>query len=161
MLSLLSFLFLSSVADAKEITSDQGIGVGINTWFGDIPALSVRYSLPVVGENTNQWELQAEGLVGFSSSAADRSSALFGARILSAIVIEDNLNLLAGGGAGVAIQNKTLALQLQPAVEAQFFLFGLDFISFNAGLGVDITMGAGENAIGTAGKVLGGFHYWF
>ena len=161
MLSIFSLLAFSSLAQAKEISSDQGIGVGINTWFGDMTTLSVRYSLPTTGEIAEKWELQVEGLAGLSIEPNTRSRSLVGGRILSAIVIEDNLNLLVGGGTGVIITNKTAALYLQPSLEAQFFLFGLDFLSFNAGAGVDITMGQGENALSTSGKVLGGFHYWF
>jgi hypothetical protein len=161
MFSLVSLLLLSSTAQAKEITSDRGIGVGINNWFGDIPAISVRYSLPISGVNTKEWELQGEVLGGFNFDASTRTSAIVGGRLLSAIVIEDNLNILAGGGVGFAIINKSVALHLQPAVEAQFFLFGLEYLSFNSGLGLDITMGNGESGIGTSGRILGGFHYWF
>lgn len=161
MFSLVSLLLISSTAQAKEITSDRKIGVGVNSWFGDIPAISVRYSLPVSGENTQNWELQGEVLGGFNYDASTRTSAIMGGRLLSAIVIEDNLNLLAGGGVGIAIINKSVALHLQPAVEAQFFLFGLEYLSFTSGLGLDITMGNGESGIGTSGKILGGFHYWF
>lgn len=162
MFSLCSFLlFFSSPVQAKEIDSDYGVGVGLNNWFGDIPALSVRYSIPVTGQTTDKWELQAEILGGFDFDASTRTNAIMGGRLLSAMVIEDNLNLLAGAGAGVAIMNKSVALHLQPAIEAQYFIFGLEYLSFNTGVGLDVTMGSGENAVSTSGKVLAGFHYWF
>jgi len=154
-----TLLFLSHTAHAKDL--DGSIGVGLNNWFGDIPAISVRYGIPVTTNSTKQWELQAEGLFGFAIDPSERTSALAGMRILTGVVVEDNLNVMAGAGTGVVIINETMALKLQPALEAQYFLFGLEFLSFNAGLGLDITLGSGENSASTSGAVLGGFHYWF
>jgi hypothetical protein len=154
-----TILFLSNTASAKDL--DGRIGVGINTWFGDIPAISVRYSAPTMGDVPQKWELQAEGLFGYAIDPSERTSALAGVRILSGVVVEDNLNLMAGAGAGFVIINETLALRIQPAMEIQYFLFGLEFLSFNAGLGMDVTLGSGENGSKTSGAVLGGFHYWF
>ena len=54
------------------------------------------------------------------------------------------INLLAGGGAGDTVINKSAALHLQPALEAQCFVFGLDCLGFNTGVGLDVTMGSGE-----------------
>ena len=154
-----TLLFLSSTAQAKDL--DGSIGVGINTWFGEIPTLSARYAAPLPGDSQRPWELQVEGLFGFSVDPSTRTSALAGLRILSGVVVEDNMNLLAGAGAGIAIINETTALRLQPSLEVQYFLFGLEFLSFNAGLGLDLTLGNGENGAQTSGAVLGGFHYWF
>ena len=92
MFSLCSFLLLSSTAQAKEINSDYGIGVGLNNWFADIPSVSVRYSIPVTGQNTDKWELQIEALTGLNIDPSARTTAVVGGRVLSAIVIEDNLN---------------------------------------------------------------------
>ena len=154
-----TLLFLSNTAHAKDL--DGSIGVGLNNWFGDIPALSIRYAAPRPGEDQKQWELQAEGFFGFAIDPSERTSALAGMRILSGVVVEDNLNVLAGAGTGVVVINETMALRLQPAVEVQYFLFGLEYLSFNTGLGLDITLGSGENGAKTSGTVLGGFHYWF
>ena len=161
MFSFCSFLFFSATAQAKEINSDYGVGVGLNNWFSEIPAISVRYSVPITGQNTEKWELQMEALTGINIDPSERTTAVLGGRLLSALVIEDNLNLLAGGGAGITIINKSVALQLQPALEAQYFIFGLEYLSFNTGVGLDVTMGSGENTLSTSGKVLAGFHYWF
>ena len=150
---------LLSTVQAKDL-SDNPIGVGINNWYNkNIPALSLRYTLPFTGNTNGQFHL--EGLAGVSVDPSTRSQSFVAGRILSAIVIEDNLNLLAGGGVGIGWQNKTAVMQLQPSLEVQYFLFGLDYLSFESGVGIDINIGAGENSIATSGKVLGGFHYWF
>jgi hypothetical protein len=154
-----TLLLLTNPANAKDL--DGGLGIGINTWFGDIPAISVRYAAPISSDSPTQWELQAEALFGFSTDPSERSSVLAGGRILTGVVVEDNLNLLVGGGAGITVINESIALKLQPAFEVQYFLFGLEFLSFNAGIGLDLTLGSGENAAATSGSVLGGFHYWF
>lgn len=161
MFSLCSLLLFSSTAQAKEINSDYGIGVGLNNWFSEIPAISVRYAVPITGQTTDKWEIQMEALTGLNIDPSARTTAVFGGRVLSAMVIEDNLNLLAGGGIGMTVINKSVALQIQPAVEAQYFIFGLEYLSFNTGVGLDVTMGSGENKVATSGKVLAGFHYWF
>ena len=80
--------------------------------------------------------------------------------VLTAVVVEDNLNLLAGAGAGFGWVNQTAVLQFQPALEVQYFLFSLEYLSFESGVGLDISLGAGEKTR-TSGKLLGGFHYWF
>ena len=152
------FGFLTQ-AHAKDL-SETTVGVGVNNWYNnDVPALSLRYSLPFYSNPNGQFHI--EGLVGLSVDPSTRSQSFVAGRILSAVVIEDNMNLLAGGGVGIGWQNKTAVMQFQPALEAQYFLFGLDYLSFESGVGLDITLGSGENAIATSGKILGGFHYWF
>jgi hypothetical protein len=161
MLPLLG-LFFSSPVVAKEL-QDTPIGIGINTWYTyDAPCLSVRYVLPTNSIAAMQdVQIQVEGLLGTSITPSTRSSGIIGGRILSAVVIEDNLNILAGAGVGLGVINKTTVFQLQPSMEAQYFLFGLENLSFSSGLGVNITLGTGENSVATAGSVFGGFNYWF
>ena len=157
MLALL--IFLTQSANAKELNG--AVGVGLNNWFGEIPALSVRYATPIATSSAKQWGIQAEGLLGLSIDPSTRTSSVAGLRILTNIVIEDNLNVLAGAGTGITVINETTAIKIQPAIEVQYFLFGLEYLSFNAGVGLDVTMGSGENTAKTSGAVLGGFHYWF
>ena len=160
---MLSLLFgLLCTAQAKDL-SKMTLGVGVNNWYNaDIPALSVRTTMPLSSQSEEHLgQLHLEGLLGFSSDPSSRNQSFMAARVLTAVVVEDNLNVLAGAGAGLGLVNKTALLQLQPALEVQYFLFGLDFLSFESGVGLDISLGAGENSIKTSGKVLGGFHYWF
>lgn len=153
------FLGFLNIASAKDL-AETPIGVGVNNWYNnDVPAVSIRYTLPFSSNPNGQFHI--EGLAGISVDPSTRSQSFIAGRILSAVVIEDNLNLLAGGGVGIGWQNKTAVMQLQPALEAQYFLFGLDYLSFESGVGLDITLGSGENSIATSGKILGGFHYWF
>jgi hypothetical protein len=153
---------LLTQAHAKDM-SDTTIGVGINNWYHQtIPALSVRTVMPLSAQSEGSLgQLHLEGLIGFSADPSTRSQAFVAGRVLTAVVVEDNLNLLAGAGTGLGWVNQTAVLQLQPALEAQYFLFGLEYLSFESGVGIDITLGAGENAIQTSGKLLAGFHYWF
>lgn len=153
------FLGILTTANAKDL-SDNPVGIGVNNWFNsDITALSARYVLPFSDNPMGQFHI--EGLAGLSVDPSTRSQGFVAGRVLSAVVIEDNLNLLAGGGVGLGWVNKTAIIQLQPSLEAQYFLFGLEYLSFESGVGLDIHMGTGENSIATSGKILGGFHYWF
>ena len=61
--------------------------------------------------------------------------------VLTAVVVE-NLNVLAGAGAGFVGQSNC-SPSFQPALEVQYFLFGLEYSSFESGVG-DISLGAGE-----------------
>ena len=159
MITLPLLLGWMSTVQAKDL-SDSPLGIGVNTWYNsDIPALSVRYILPFSSNPNGQFHI--EGLVGTSIHPSTRTQSFVAGRILSAVVIEDNLNVLAGAGVGLGWINKTSVLQFQPALETQYFLFGLDYLSFESGVGLDIVLGSGENTFQTTGKILGGFHYWF
>jgi hypothetical protein len=149
-------------AHAKDL-DENTVGVGVNNWYHeDIPAFSVRTTLPLSQESESHLgQLHLEGLVGFSSDPSTRTQAFLAGRVLTAVIVEDNLNVLAGTGAGFGWVNQTAVLQFQPALEVQYFLFGLEYLSFESGVGMDITLGSGENSIRTSGKLLGGFHYWF
>ena len=149
-------------AHAKDL-SETTVGVGVNNWYHeDIPALSVRTMLPLSSESESSLgQLHVEGLLGFDSDPSSRTKTFLAGRVLTAVVVEDNLNVLAGAGAGFGWVNQTAVLQFQPALEVQYFLFGLEYLSFESGVGLDISLGAGENSARTSGKLLGGFHYWF
>lgn len=149
-------------AHAKDL-SDTTVGVGVNNWYHEsIPALSVRTMLPLSSQSESSLgQLHVEGLLGFDSDPSSRTKTFLAGRVLTAVVVEDNLNVLAGAGAGFGWVNQTAVLQFQPALEIQYFLFGLEYLSFESGVGLDISLGAGENSVSTSGKLLGGFHYWF
>ena len=155
------FGFLTQ-AHAKDL-SETTVGVGVNNWYNqETPALSVRTMLPLSSQSESSLgQLHLEGLLGFSSDPSARTKTLIAGRVLTAVVVEDNINVLAGAGAGFGWVNQTAVLQFQPAFEVQYFLFGLEYLSFESGVGLDISLGAGENSARTSGKLLGGFHYWF
>ena len=155
------FGFLTQ-AHAKDL-SETTVGVGVNNWYNnDIPALSVRTVLPLSSQSESSLgQLHVEGLMGLSTDPSSRTKTFVAGRVLTAVVVEDNLNVLAGGGAGFGWVNQSAVLQFQPALEVQYFLFGLEYLSFESGVGMDISLGAGENSARTSGKLLGGFHYWF
>ena len=69
--------------------------------------------------------------------------------------------VLAGGGGGFLMLNGTGALRLQPAMEFQYFFMGLDNLSFTAGVGLNVDVGAGNSKVELASSMLGGLHYWF
>ena len=155
------FGFLTQ-AHAKDL-SETTLGVGVNNWYNnDIPALSVRTVLPLSSQSESSLgQLHVEGLIGLSTAPSSRTQTFVAGRVLTAVVVEDNLNVLAGAGAGFGWVNQSAVLQFQPALEIQYFLFGLEYLSFESGVGMDISLGAGENSARTSGTVLGGFHYWF
>lgn len=155
------FGFLTQ-AHAKDL-SETTVGVGVNNWYNnDIPALSVRTVLPLSSQSESSLgQLHVEGLIGLSTAPSSRTQTFVAGRVLTAVVVEDNLNVLAGAGAGFGWVNQSAVLQFQPALEIQYFLFGLEYLSFESGVGMDISLGAGENSARTSGTVLGGFHYWF
>ena len=154
-MNLLVLTFLST-ASAKDL--DKRIGVGLDNWLSDSVSISARYGLPLPN---NLYEAQLEGLLGFSTSPTNPNKFLIGARALYAVVVEDNKNLLITGAlAGMNIDGLA-ALRLQPGLEAQFFLMGLDNLSLSAGMGVNFDLGTGNTKVELSGSALGGFHYWF
>lgn len=145
-----------SAVEAKDL--DTRLGVGVNNWFASQPSLSVRYALPLPAE---QQETQVEAVLGFSTDPSSPSALTIGGRAVYAVVVEDNLNVFAGGGAGFLMLNGTGALRLQPAMEFQYFFMGLDNLSFSAGVGMNIDIGKGNNKLELSSSMLGGLHYWF
>ena len=150
------FLLMMSNVEAKDL--DTRVGVGVNNWFASQPSVSIRYALPLPVE---QQETQVEAVLGFSTDPSSPSALTIGGRALYAVVVEDNLNVFAGGGAGFLMLNGTGALRLQPAMEFQYFFMGLDNLSFTAGVGMNIDVGKGNNKVELSSSMLGGLHYWF
>ena len=131
---------------------------GVNNLFASQPAVALRYGVPL---SLREQETQVEAVLGFSTDPSAPSTLTLGGRVLYAVVVEDNLNVLAGGGAGFLMLNGTGALRLQPAMEFQYFFMGLDNLSFTAGVGLHVDVGAGNSKVELASSMLGGLHYWF
>ena len=160
------FLFLmglfSGTASAKDM--DGRIGVGVNQWFGSMPTVSAKYGIPLRNINTNissDLEIQSELCFGFSTDPTEPNELVFAGRFLYGMVVEDNMNLMAGGGMGVIRIDDFSVLRLQPGLEAQIFPVGVPNLSINAGFGLNLDLGSTEGRTGTAGTALAGFHYWF
>jgi hypothetical protein len=156
MLPAITALLLSSTAFAKDM--DGRYAVGINTWLGDTPTLSARFAIPMPKEII---ETQAEAVFGFSTSPASPNQLVAGGRLLYGVVVEDNMNVLAGGGMAFMMTNGTATLRLQPAVEVQYFLMGLDNLSLTAGGGANLDIGKGNSKAEIDATAMGGVHYWF
>lgn len=160
------FLFilgiLSGFASAKDM--DGRIGLGVNQWFGSMPAISAKYGIPLRNINSNistDLEIQTELCFGFSTDPTEPDELVFAGRFLYGMVVEDNMNLMAGGGMGVIRIDDFSVLRLQPGFEAQIFPMGAPNLSISAGLGLNLDLGSTEGRTGTAGTALAGFHYWF
>jgi len=153
---LLALLLSASSADAKDLRSR--LGVGFHQQFGSVTTLSARYGLPMPKPTQS---LQLEADVGFDFTDGDPAAFFAGGRALYGVVAEDNLNLYLGAGAGYAVSGTSGFVRLQPAVGAEFFLFGLENLGFSVEWGVTIDLGAetGVSTFGTAPNAA--VHYYF
>jgi hypothetical protein len=145
-------LLLPSTAAAKDLRGR--IGVGFQSQLGQSAALSARYALPMPKPTQN---MQLELDVGFDVGA-DTTAFMAGGRALYGFLAEDNLTLYGAGG--VAWLGGDDNLRVQPALGAEFFLFGLENLGFSAEWGVNIDMGA-SSGVRTFGTAAAGVHYWF
>ena len=153
---LLGALVTPSAAHAKDLRNR--LGVGVNSWFGHVHAVSVRWGLPTADPAMN---IQVEGDFGLAANGATGQSDLFaGGRLLYAVVAEDNMNLSLSAGAGYLGTAAGGQFRLQPAATVDFFLFGLENLGFTGGFGVDLDLGS-TSGVATTGGVIGGLHYWF
>jgi hypothetical protein len=151
-------LLISPVAHAKDLRNR--IGVGFNNQFGHASSLSVRYGLPWNKEAIN---LQLELLAGVDLDSDDTTTDAVsaGARVLYAIVAEDNMNLYAAAGLGWVSHDGEAGVRLQPGLSAQFFLFGLENLGFSADWGLSLDVGT-NSAVASFTSAPGmGLHYYF
>ncbi len=151
-------LLFSPAVQAKDLRNR--VGVGFNNQFGHASSLSARYGLPWSDEAIN---LQLELLAGVELDNDDTTTEAIsaGARVLYAIVAEDNMNLYAAAGLGWVSYDGVAAMRLQPGLSAQFFLFGLENLGFSADWGVSLDLGS-PSAIASFTSAPGmGLHYYF
>lgn len=150
-------LLAPSVASAKDLGGR--VGVGFIHSFGDQSALSVRYGLPLGDPALN---VQLEAFGGFAANTASTGWLVAGGRGLYAVVVEDNLNLYVGAGAGLLTDQATRqqALRIQPTMGAEFFLFGLENLGFMTEWGINVDLGD-ATGVSTAANAGVGVHYWF
>ena len=150
-------IFLSSVF-AKDL--DNRLGVGINQTLGTVPTLSVRYGIPMPEKSM---EVQAEIFVGFDTAPSTQIQPILniGIKGVYGIIVEDNLNILAGGALAFVDKDGDPTFRMLPSLEAQFFLMGLDNLSFGSTVGLNVDLGQTQSQIQVGGNILGSVHYWF
>jgi hypothetical protein len=130
------------------------VGVGFHSQLGQMSALSARYALPMPKPTQN---VQVELDVGLDVST-EATNYMGGGRVLYGFLAEDNLTLY--GAAGAAWIGGENNLRVQPALGAEFFLFGLENLGFSAEWGLNLDMGE-NSGVRTVGAAAAGVHYWF
>lgn len=155
---------LPMAAQAKDLNGR--VGLGFNQQFtgtSGVPGLtevSLRYGIPS-GQPTLNVQLELDGGVDYTSAGL---GAAGGFRFLFGTVTEDNMNLYVGAGVGYvysATDPEASAVRIQPGVEAQFFLFGLENLGFTAGVGLNVDVGNATRITTVGGAPMVGMHYWF
>ena len=152
----LSFLFFAAPAHAKDLRGRTG--VGFNQQFGHVSALSARYGLPTSSPVVN---VHLEGNFGLETGTKQQGGSVFyGARVLYGVLAEDNMNLFVAGGVGGLTTGDANTVRMQPAMGADFFLFGLDNLGFTIEWGLNLDVGQ-NSAVATTAAMAAGAHYWF
>ena len=147
---------LPSSVFAKDLSGQ--IAVGVDQTIARTPAISIRYGLPS-DDPVRQLQFQA-ALAIDAQRDQDNLELFVGGRVLYGVVIEDQLNLYLGTALGGLNTPDGMTFRVQPCVSIDAFLFGLENLGFNTGLGLNIDIGQ-TTGIGTTGAILGGVHYWF
>ena len=138
---MLLLLLSLPTAEAKDLRSK--IGLGFHQELGSMSALSVRYGFPAAKPITN---IQLEADVGLALAADSPTELYAGGRLLYTVVAEDNMNFYLGAGAGYATvagsdadgdPTSTGFVRIQPALGAEFFLFGLENLGFSVEWGAN------------------------
>jgi hypothetical protein len=74
------------------------------------------------------------------------------------------MNLYAGVGVGYlysTVEGLESAMRVQPALEAQFFAYGLENLGFTVGLGLSVDLGSATRIATVGGAPNVGMHYYF
>lgn len=150
-------LLAATPAHAKDLKGR--FGMGFNNQLGGGPSLAVRYGLPTGDDNP--FNLIVEGHSGFSAYDGTAGAFSAGGRLLFSTVVEDNLNVYVGAGAGYVMNDGVEVVRLQPLCSIDFFLFGLDNLGFTTGFGLDIDVGEATTGIATTTAAMAGVTYWF
>jgi hypothetical protein len=122
-------------------------------------ALSARYWLPAAGTPVTGRAPHVGVEVAIGLDVRDGGTGVSaGAHALYAFLVEDNLNLYAGVGA--AWVGATSSVRVQPALGAEFFLFGLENLGVSAEWGLNVDVGE-RFALTTPGNAVAGVRYYF
>lgn len=145
-----ALIFLSTLP-AVGFSKDMGsrMGVGYANQFGldsDLPSLAMRY-----------YPNPDYGLMGTLGVDTQKDNSRFGfqAKILKIVFKEDNLNFYTGAGAGIISREQDghtdSGFDLSGLFGAEFFLAGLENLSFNFEAGVGVTSVSSEVRFRTIG----------
>ncbi len=142
-----SLLLGSFNASAKDLSSR--LGVGFSNQFGlnqDLPSLALRYY------PNNDYGLMAA--IGVDTTK-NNSRFGAGAKIMKVVFREDNLNFYTGAGAGIVSQEiagkNNSGFDLSGFAGAEFFMPGLENLSFSFEAGVGVTSISSEIRFRTIG----------
>lgn len=134
---LILFSMISSQGFAKELTNRLGVGYS-NQFSEDLPSLSVRY-----------WPDPKLGFGAALGVDTKENESAFGfmAKLYRVIFTEDNLNFYMGTGAGLisketptgTTSDTDSGFDLIGFCGAEFFLPGLESLSFSFEAGVGVT----------------------
>ncbi len=150
-------LLLPAQAQAKDLR--QRVGLGFSNQFGHLSSLSVKYGMPTNNPAVN---IQAQLVGGYSLLNNTTPAWFVGGRGLYGFVAEDNMNLYLAAGVGYKADGVDNALRIQPALGAEFFLFGLENLGLSAECGVDLDLlGPGVDTYTFGGAAAVGAHYYF
>ncbi len=151
-----ALLLLAAPAEANDLRGR--FGFGFHAGLGSVSAISVRYAIPTKSPAMNI-QLELDG--GFALAADTETELVAGGRLLYGLVAEDNLSLYGAGGAHYVSAAGSDFVRVQPALGAEFFMFGLENLGFGVewGLNVDLGESTGVRTISGAPAVT--VHYWF
>ena len=158
-IALAGALWACLLAPRTAAAKDLGgrFGVGFNTSFAGEPAIALRYVVP----NDGPVNILLEGLGGFGVTDGGLNRATAGGRLLVSTVVEDNMNLYLGAGAGYVTEDGLSSVRLQPTAAIDFFFFGLDNLGFTTAFGLDMDVGGTQSGFTTAATAQAGVTYWF
>jgi hypothetical protein len=132
---LVLFSLLSFTVHAKDLSSRMGVGYA--NPFGlteDLPSLAMRYYPNA--------EYGLQGTLGVDTED-DNSRFGFQAKIMKIIFKEDHMNFYTGAAAGLVTQeiagDSDSGFDLSGIMGAEFFMAGLENLSFNFEAGVGVT----------------------
>ena len=151
-------LFLaSSTLFAKDL--DGRLGVGVNQILGQHSAVSVRFAIPMPEK---VMEVQSEIMFGVDTDPnTPHAATIFGVRGAYGIIVEDNLNIMGGAALCYLNLDGSPTFRVQPSLEAQFFLLGLENLSLASSVGMEFDFGRGSTQFQLGGNLVASIHYWF
>ena len=153
---LLAALLLAPTAEANDLRGR--FGLGFHAGLGSVSAISVRYALPTKSPAINV-QLEVDG--GFAAGDSVDTELVAGGRLLYGLVAEDNLSLYGAAGAHYVAMGPIDFVRVQPALGAQFFMFGLENLGFGVEWGLNIDLGESTGVRTVSGAPAVTAHYWF
>lgn len=153
--ALVTLLLVSASAHANDLRGR--LGFGFHAGLSSISSLSVRYALPTARPEVN---VQVEFDLGLDINEGSVGTVV-GGRALYGVVAEDNLSLYVAAGAAYVNEGEDPLVRVQPAIGAEFFMFGLENLGFGVEWGLNVDVGASPALKTVSGAPAVTVHYWF